>query len=115
MPFLNRAVFIRDVPRGLAAQLPSTMHGEPGDEDLRSGELEHRRAAVESFESEAAASSKLSYGYVTRDGCSLDGQPADDTPHRPLPAYRLPEYVGTALPKHGDQIDVVRRRASGRS
>ena len=107
MPFLNRAVFIRDVPRRIAAQLPSSMHGEPGDEDLRGGEYQSRQAAVKAFETAAAASDKLSYGYVTRDGCSLDGQPADDTPHRSLPAYRLPEYVGTAMPERGDLIDVV--------
>jgi len=111
MPFLNRNVYIPHVPRQAALALTSALHGGPLDEDVHSGEISHRKQAVEAFESyqrELVRSSgpeeSLSYGYVTHDACG-HGQ-ADDTAHRPLPAFTLPEYVGTKVPD-GQFVDVA--------
>lgn len=44
------------------------------------------------------------YGYVTHDSCPGLG---DDTPHLALPVYDPPEYIGTGLPPHTTQVDIV--------
>jgi hypothetical protein len=122
LPFLNRNVFvgtslahaqrgsqpvqIRDVPRTLASVLVPNLHGEPGDEDLRSSTYTHAAALAEAYEQSIATTERLSYGYVTLDRCEDAGGAGDDVRHRPVPSYRLPEYVGTDLPA-GELVDVA--------
>ena len=43
------------------------------------------------------ASKQLSFGYVTQDLCG--STPGDDTPHRPLPAFDIPDFVLSVRPE----------------
>lgn len=54
---------------------------------------------------------RLTYGYVTHDHCGPD--PGDDTPHRPIPYFEVPEFVLSdlvdgekAMPRDTD-VDLV--------
>lgn len=49
--------------------------------------------------------SKLTFGYVTKDKCGSYRGEGDDTKHRPLPAYPIPEFVLSTrdLPDEGEE------------
>lgn len=51
----------------------------------------------EELEVSHALKRKLTYGYVTQDLCSP--VPGDDTPHRPLPAFDIPDFVLSIKPE----------------
>ena len=49
---------------------------------------------------------KLSFGYATKDKCGPYRGEGDDTKHRPIPAYPIPEFVlSTRRDKQGMQDD----------
>lgn len=63
------------------------------------------------FLQQAQERDKVTYGYVTADLCGPT--PGDDTPHRPLPAFYVPDFVLSTRPEgsvrvnDGDKVDLV--------
>ncbi|KAJ7770978.1 Metallo-dependent phosphatase-like protein [Mycena maculata] len=126
-PFVNTFLYIPDVPFAAAtAVLPAL--NDAGAERLWPGEGEaveesrqervwRQERAVEAgyaawladmhqryHTQPSAAAQELTPGYVTSDACPGLG---DDTPHAPLPAYRLPDFIASPTPAPTEAVDLV--------
>ncbi|KAJ7055073.1 Metallo-dependent phosphatase-like protein [Mycena amicta] len=129
-PFVNRYIFIPDVPFEAATKVLPTLNadgpervwgggeGEMSAEEARQlriwkqeREIEevyrdwledmHRRHAV----STSATQSELTLGYVTTDSCPGLG---DDVPHTPIPVYPIPPFIASRTPDASNTvIDIV--------
>ncbi|KAF8182105.1 Metallo-dependent phosphatase-like protein [Mycena galopus ATCC 62051] len=122
-PFVNQYIYIPDVPfEAVIKVLPAL--NDAGAERLwpdEAGDLEESQQMrvwrdereVENAYAErladmhrryhehpraAAAEEELTLGYVTADACPGIG---DDTPHTPLPAYPIPDFIASRAPDVG--------------
>ena len=107
IPFENGLWYIPAVPVADAQAVVEWLNSLPGEPELTSLDVDaaHHRVLVDSLEvsrkrrveavqfaTSGTTDSKLSYGYVTQDACFPDAG-GDDTPHRPLPAYDIPDFI----------------------
>ncbi|KAF7335281.1 hypothetical protein MSAN_02338800 [Mycena sanguinolenta] len=121
VPFVNQYIYIPNVPFEAAMKVLPEMN-RAGADRLWSGEVdpeESRQMRVWRQErqvqdgyakwvghmhrlyherSNAADAEELTLGYVTADACPGVG---DDTPHAPLPAYGVPDFIASRAPDVG--------------
>ena len=140
VPFENAMWYLRDLKRELVDEVLEFLNrrGEPEYTSSRSSMAEQdaynamlladslqlsatRRAQARAFAlatpqndqshlDAARARAKLTYGYVTSDTCGPT--PGDDTPHRPLPVFDIPDFVLSTRPEGSlseaeDAVDLV--------
>ncbi|GAA93707.1 uncharacterized protein L969DRAFT_19756 [Mixia osmundae IAM 14324] len=119
VPFESRHVFLPRVKRAhIEALLPALeLHGPAIAARLRSQQAlddaqinadyaahTRRMAALGQTDLEASTTSSLTEGYRTYDDCPGRG---DDTLHRPIPSFAIPEYVTNALREGENEFDLA--------
>lgn len=107
-PFKNKWKAVANVPRHLAFKLQDILNKGPfivQGRTLKSPQQLALDAAVPvQVLDQELESSKQSYGYVTHDDFGTDG---DDTLHRPLQNYYVPNVIQSYTDNQTDQVDVV--------
>ncbi|KAF7352259.1 Vacuolar protein [Mycena venus] len=109
-PFVNQYIYIPDVPFSAAMKVLPELnragaeHLWPGEaETAHKEEGESRQMRVWWHEREVEKGylerrGERTLGYVTADACPGIG---DDTPHAPLPAYPIPDFIASRAPDVG--------------
>ncbi|KAF7302271.1 hypothetical protein MIND_00794200 [Mycena indigotica] len=115
-PFVNRYIYIPDVPYAAATKVLPTLNADGPeriwvDSEKMSSPEELRQRRIRELESnversyrgwledmhqrKATTLSELTLGYVTADSCPGVG---DDVEHTPLPVYPIPSFIASRTP-----------------